>query len=179
MYTVVYGLCWSPTVATAWDMTLSIDGGADGGATTVLGGGGSLGTVDFGSSSTAFGTQAAGAGERVRITTGTPGSHFIATLVVTATFTGVDVPVGQTGNLEFYQSTTMGAGLDARARYAGGIAEDWSVNPGGSQIPVVQGVLDPVPLPDSDPRTHQVAMAILDTDTGSFTLGVTYVLIAN
>jgi hypothetical protein len=166
-------------------MTLTLEGGSDGSATTTITPGAD-GDVDFGLASTMGGEQPGGAGERVRVNSGGPGAHFVATIVATVTFAdGVDcgsvacgpspcVPAGQQGQVELYQTPVS---LPAtRTRYALGVSQDWTAEGAGAEVPTTQQPLQG-PVNDGESIVHQIAFMILDSDpAGLYSTQLSYIL---
>lgn len=178
----------TPAAAGAqWTMTLTLQGGSDGGASTTLGNVVPATSADaaFGSVNALYGTQGAGAGERVRLTSGGPGSHFVATIVATVAFanglncpgTPADcVPIGQQANVDFYQVPVSFAA--SRVRYASGTSTAWTSEGDGAQVPVSQATLQ-AGVNGGGQVTHQIAILVLDTDVaGAKTTELHYVAVA-
>ncbi|MEK7704929.1 MAG: hypothetical protein AAB426_08215 [Myxococcota bacterium] len=178
----------TPGMAEAqWTMTLTLEGGSDDGATTTLGN--VVPTISaeaaFGVVNTLYGTQGVGEGERVRLETGGPGSHFVATIVATVAFVaGLDcpvtpadcVPMGQQANVDFYQVPVSFTA--ARIRYANGTAASWTAEGAGSQVPESQSTLQ-AGVNNGGQVTHQIAVLVLDSDlAGAKTTELHYVAVA-
>jgi hypothetical protein len=141
-------------------------------------------SVSFGTAATVDDSDPPRTGERVRVSRGAAGAHFVATVHATVHFSdGTDcgseacgpspcTPPGQLGQVEIFQSPVS---LPAeRTRYALGSSHDWSVAGAGTEVPMTEQPLGG-PVAADGAILHQLGLLILDSDpAGSYSSRVSY-----